>query len=123
VRGLCGAHIGTHGNEHADVAGQPREYCADRKAAGGGPTQEHTQREKQNDPDDGDGGVLAIQVRLGARLDCRRDFLHPLVAGGLRQNPAHGNDAVKDCHNTGCNCQPQRTVKGHEAVSEGGLCY
>ena len=106
MRRLRGAHIGAHGDEHADVAGQSGEDGAHGEAAGGGPVQRQTQGHEQNDADDGDGGVLPVQVSLGARLNRRGDFLHARIAGRLRQNPAYRNDAVEDCNNTGCNRQP-----------------
>ena len=40
--------------------------------------------------------VLAAQVGAGAFLDRRGDLLHPLVAGGLRDDPARGHYAVND---------------------------
>ena len=106
MRGLRGAHVGAHRDEHADIAGEPRENGAHREAAGRGPAQSQTQRDEQDDPDDGDGGVLPIQIGLGAGLNRRGDFLHARIARGLRQNPAHRNDAVEDRNNASCNRQP-----------------
>ncbi len=68
---LCGAHVGFHRDVHADVASQAREDRADGKAQGCGPAQtRHEQDDQEQDhPHDGDGAVLAVQVRLGALLD------------------------------------------------------
>src|ERR1700722_140639 len=106
MSGLRRAHVGAHRDEHADVACESGENGADGEAARGGPAQRETQGDEQDDSDNGDGGILPIQIRLGARLNRRGDFLHARIARGLSQNPAHRNDAVEDRNNTCCNRQP-----------------
>ena len=86
--GLRGAHVGAHRDVHADVAGQAREHRADREAARGRPAEREADDHEQHDADDGDGGVLAVEVGLGAGLDRRGDLLHARIAGRLRQDPA-----------------------------------
>ena len=83
VGGLRGAHVGAHRDVHADVAGQPGEHRADGEADGGGYTDEDPDDHQQHDPGHADGGVLPVQVGLGAFLNCGGDFLHAVVAGGL----------------------------------------
>ena len=94
--GLRGAHVGAHRDVHADVARRAGENGADGEAAGGGPAEGQAERDEEHDADDGDGGVLAVEVGAGARLDRRGDLLHAGVAGRLRQDPAHRDGAVED---------------------------
>ncbi len=98
--GLSGAHIGAHGDEHADVTGEPGEDGPRGKAAGSGPAQSKSENDEEDHADDGDGAVLAIQVRPGAGLNGGGDLLHPSVAGGLRQDPADGYQSVENRYHT-----------------------
>ncbi len=51
---------------------------------------------KKYDADQGDGRVLPVHVGGRALLDRRGDLLHPFVAGGKREDPAHRPGAVED---------------------------
>jgi hypothetical protein len=95
--GLGGTHVGAHRDVHADVAGQSGEHRADGEPDGGGQTQEGSDQEAENDADDGDGGVLAVQVGRGAFLNRGGDLLHALRAGGLGEDPLHRDGAVDEC--------------------------
>jgi hypothetical protein len=52
------------------------------------------EQHEQDAADNGDGGVLAVEVGLGALLNGRGDFLHACIAGGLAENPLDGNRPV-----------------------------
>ena len=62
--------------------------------------------DEQHDADDGDGGVLAVEIRLGAGLDGRRDFLHARVARGQLENRHHREHAVQNGDYAGADRQP-----------------
>ncbi len=120
VRRLRGAHIGAHRDEHADVACEAREEGAHRKAAGRGPAEGYPQDNEQDDAHECDRAVLAIQIGACAGLNRGRDFLHARIAGRLREDPANGNGAVRDCKDSGSDCQEQDVIEGHFAVSGSG---
>ena len=86
MRGLRGAHVRAHRNVHANVAGESRGDRADREAPCQHPIRCDSQHDEQQHADDRDGRVLAVQVGLGAGLDCSRNFLHACVAGIDSQN-------------------------------------
>ena len=113
ARGMRRAHVGAHRDVHADVAGETGEDRADREAAGGRPAERETEDHEEHDADDGDRRVLAVEIRSGALLDGGGDFLHPGVAGGLREDPACGDDAVKDRNHARADREPQREISGH----------
>jgi len=96
--GLSGAHIGAHGNEHADEAGKAGQYGADGEADGGLPAQRRHKANdyKQHDAYDGDSAVLAAQIGAGAFLHGGRDRLHFVIPGILLENPAGGVQPVND---------------------------
>ncbi len=78
--GLGDTRVGAYRDVHADVAGRAREDAADREAAGDGDVLDEDERHEQHHADDGDGGVLTIQIGASAFLDRARDALHPLVS-------------------------------------------
>ena len=55
--------------------------------------------DEQYDADNADRRVLAVQVRLRARLDGRGDLLHAGIAGRLRENLVDPDDAEDDGRN------------------------
>ena len=69
--------------------------------------------DEQHHADDGDGGVLPVEVGLGAGLDGRRDLLHACVAGGQLQNRHHREHAVQNGDHAGANRQPQPRRGNH----------
>ncbi len=50
--------------------------------------------EQQHDARHADGGVLPVQIGLGAFLDGAGDFPHAVVAGRLGQDPFDGQHAI-----------------------------
>jgi len=56
--------------------------------------QNEEQNDGQDNADDTDGGVLTIEIGLGAFLDGGSDFAHAVVAVRQGQNPLDGPDAV-----------------------------
>ena len=80
-RGLGGAHIGTDRHVHADEAGQPRQYRADRKSNCDEPAEEVANDEKDDDADDRDRGVLPLEIGLRALAHRRGYLLHLGTAG------------------------------------------
>ena len=79
-RGLGGAHIGAHGDVHADEAGGARKHRADEEPERHQPAEEVREDEKDHDADDADRGVLALEIGLRAFAHRGRDLLHPRVA-------------------------------------------
>ncbi len=94
--GLGGAHVRAYRDVHADEAGQAGEKRADRKADRGFPGLEaETNQEEQDDADQGNGRVLAVQVGLSAFLHGRSDFLHAGVASRFGGDPAIGKQPIQ----------------------------
>jgi hypothetical protein len=93
--GFGDSRVGPHRNVHADVAGRAGEDAADREADRHGDVLHEDQRDEQHDADAGDRRVLAVQVGARARLDRRRDALHPLVAGRERQQRPRREGSVQ----------------------------
>ena len=58
--------------------------------------EEHPDKNEENDADEADGAVLAVEVSRGALLDRGGDFAHAVVAGGFPQNPENRHHAVQD---------------------------
>jgi hypothetical protein len=96
VRRLGGAHVRAHRNVHSDVTGKPGQNRTDRETAGSRAPQRPPDDDEQQDTDDADGQVLAVEVRLRTGLNGGGDLAHPVVARPLFQDPADGNDAVDD---------------------------
>ncbi len=65
-RGLRGAHVGAHRHVHADEAGHAREHRADQEADADQPAEQIADDQEDHDADDGDGGVLALEIGLRA---------------------------------------------------------
>ena len=91
-----GAHVGAHRDVHADVPGDARQDCADDEADGDLHTERGAQDDGDDDADDADGGVLAIQIGVGAFLNGGGDLLHARVAGRLRDDAGDGEYAVEN---------------------------
>ncbi len=73
------------------------------------PIVENRSEEKEDDDghdnaDDGDGGVLTLQIGLRAFLNGAGDFLHFFVAGASAENLSAGDDAVDDGKQSQQNC-------------------
>ncbi len=97
---LGDARVGAHRRVHADVAGDGREHGADDEAERDLPAEvvrpdaRDEQQRRDDDGDDADRAVLAVEVCRGTLLDRRLDLAHPLVAGRLLQHPAREVRAV-----------------------------
>ena len=83
---------------HPDEAGGRGEDRADQEADRGSPAElvVEAEQEERDDRDDRDRRVLLAEVRRGALLHGAGDLLHPLVAGGLLEQPPGQIDAVRD---------------------------
>ncbi len=101
ARGFRGAHVGAHRDVHADDAAGAGEHGADEKAPGGRPAQARHEADDQEEDhaDDGDGLVLAPQIRDRAFAHRRGDLAHARVAIGQAQDPADLPDPVDDGEN------------------------
>ena len=64
-----------------------------------------------------DRHVLAVEVRLGAGLDRGGDFAHPVVAGGLLQNPADRYETVDDRSGRADERENEAVGVGHGVLS------
>jgi len=51
---------------------------------------------KDHHANDGDGGVLPVQIGAGAFLNRRCNFLHPGIAGPCRKDRPAGNDPIQN---------------------------
>ena len=80
-RRLRGAHIGAHGDVHADEAGGAGQQRAEQEAEGHPPAEQDHKQHENAAADIGDGRVLALQIGLRAFGDGAGDFLHLLRAG------------------------------------------
>ena len=79
--GLRCAHVGPHRNVHADIAGKAGQYRADEEShADQGPEQQPC-GEKDDDADDRDRAILAIEVSLRAFADGSGNLLHARRSG------------------------------------------
>ena len=96
ARGFGGAHIGAHAEHtcrHSRPA--PDRHRADQEAQRDLPAQEEAGEREDHHADDGDGGVLAVEIGGGAFLDGRGDFLHAGVAGRQAQHRTDGPKAIE----------------------------
>ncbi len=118
LRRFGGADVGTDGYEHADVAGEGREHCADRETDRGRPVEREAEHEEQYDANHADRRVLAVHVGGRAFLDRLGNFLHARVARRLFQDPPGGYEAVKHCQRAGAHRQPQCEFVTHQIVSQ-----
>ena len=72
--GLGGADIGAHGDVHADIAGGAAQHRADDEADGDIHPQSEGEDHGDDDPHDGDGRILPVEIGAGAFLNCRGDL-------------------------------------------------
>ena len=93
--GLGGADVGPDRDVHADEARGAREQGADSEAAGLDGAEEEEDQSRDGDADDGDRGVLAAEIGVGALLDGGGDRDHALIAGRGFQHLEAGEDAVE----------------------------
>src|SRR6266849_10889048 len=93
---LRGAHVGANRDIHSDIAGRPRQDRTERESPSGRPseTRNEADHQEQDYADDAEGGVLAVQVGHGARLNSLRDLAHAVVASRLLQDPGYLPAAV-----------------------------
>ena len=105
-RRLRGAHIGADRDVHADEARRSGQDRADRKTDRDQPAEEIADDEEDHDADNGDGGVLPLQIGLRALAHRGGDLLHLLVAGVGRQHRARRPDGVDDRQSTAQNDEP-----------------
>ena len=68
---------------------------------------------EQHHADDGDRGVLPVEVGLGAGLDGRRDVLHARIARRQLENGHHREHAVQNGDYASANRQPQPRRGNH----------
>ncbi len=106
-RRLGGANIGAHRDVHADEAGQAREDRADQEADRDQASEEVPDDQEDHDPDDRDGGVLALEIGLCALTHGARDFLHTRIAGIGREHGAGRPNGVDDCEHAAEDDQPE----------------
>ncbi len=85
--GFGGAHIGAHRDVHADEARCAREQGADGETDGSLPAERNENGDEQHHADDGDGGILPLQVGGGAFLYRSGDALHLCATGRFAQYP------------------------------------
>ena len=113
--GLSGSDVGFHRDVHADITGQPRQDCADGESECGhaAQTRYEENQQEQDDADDTNGGVLAIEVSLCTLLDSGRDRLHFRVACIQTENPSAGYDAVNHGERPADQSEPDRGVRGN----------
>ena len=108
--GFGGTHIGAHRHVHADVTGEARQDGADGESRCRGAAQCDPDQHEQHRADNGDGGVLAVQVRLCTGLNCCSDFTHAVIAVRLRKDPADRHHAV-DERGDGANQRKDQTIR------------
>ena len=95
-RGLRGADIGPNRDVHPDEARNARKDRADRKADRDAHAKEICDDDKEHYADDGDGRVLAAQIRLRTLGDRPGDLLHALRAGIPLHHVVDGPEAIGD---------------------------
>ena len=88
------AQVGFHRDVHADEAGNARQDGPDHEAHRAERAEEHGHQYGDHDADDGDGGVLPLQIGLRAFLNGPCDFLHFGVARICPEYLATGDEAV-----------------------------
>ena len=91
-----GAKVGANRDVHAHVAGGGREHGADDVQRGGLPVDRQADHDRDDDADDRDDRVLAVQVGGGALLDGGGDLFHALVARRHAQDEADQDDGEHD---------------------------
>ena len=96
ARGFGRAHVRAHRHVHPDVSRKAGEDRSDGESTRGGAPQRPPDDDEQEQADDTDRQVLAIEVGLRAGLDGSGDLAHPVVAGGLRHDPSDRHDAIGD---------------------------
>ncbi len=92
--GFGGTNIGANVDVHADEPCGTREHRANGKASRCQRLKEDRDEHEQHHANQRDGAVLASQIGRGAGFDRRSDFTHPVVTGGLRNDPAARHQAV-----------------------------
>ena len=101
--------------------GGARQNGADGEADGDQPAEEIADDEEDHDADDGDGGVLPLEIGLRALADRGGDLLHLFAAGIGRQHRARGPDGVNDSQHAAKYDEPQgihgspRSIGGPES--------
>ena len=123
---LGDARVGAHRDVHADVARDGREHGADDEAERDLPAEVvrpdagDQQDRGDDDGDDADGAVLAVEVGGRTLLDRRLDLAHALVAGRLSQHPAREVRAVG--HGQQATDQGEEHVVLHQERLHNRLC-
>ena len=79
--------------------------------------------DEQHHADDGDGGVLAIEVSLRTGLDGRCDVLHARIARGQLENRHHREHAVQNGDYAGADRQPQPRRGNHAELLRKSATY
>jgi hypothetical protein len=105
MRRFRGADVGAHGDVHADETGRAGEDGTNGETDGGVDVQEDGNQRKQDHADHADGGVLSLQVGLGAFLYRSRYFPHAVITGGLGKYPLNGQSAVDQCADRAGQCK------------------
>ena len=79
---------------HADVSRRAGHDGANGETDCGAGPERYPEHDAEHHPDDADGGVLAVQVGLGAFLNGAGDLFHALVAFRLGEDPFHRHEPV-----------------------------
>ena len=111
-RRLGSAHVGAHGDVHADIAGRAGQYRADDEADADAPAEHRPEDHRDHHADDRDGPVLAVEVGAGAGLHRVGDFPHAFGTGVGREHRSAGMDTVEQRHGAAGDDKPQ--LSGHE---------
>ena len=133
---LRGPGVRAHGHVHPDEAGGRRKHRSDQEPERGPPTElvVDAEQDERHHGDDRDRRVLLAQVRRSAFLHGRRDLPHPLVAGGLLEQPPgqvepvrHGHGSADEAEEHGMMHEPihpfrSLTKSSAEVLRRGRLC-
>ena len=85
------AHVRDHGDPHSNITRRERANCSEQKPHRGRKVPEGPKKDENHNGNRSNRQNLAIQVRLGALLDCSRDLAHPVVSGWRTQNLSNEN--------------------------------
>ena len=101
-------HVRAYRDIHADEARDAGKNRADREPGGHQPAEEIADDQEDHGADNGDGRILAPQIRLRALTDRRGDLLHAAGACICRHHRLRRPDAVRDCRKAAKYDQPHR---------------
>ncbi len=105
-RRLGDTHIGAHRDVHANEPGSAREHGPDQKADRRIDAEQQPGNDKDDDADNGNGCVLALEIGGGAFADRSGNLLHAGTAGIGGQKRTRCHDAIDDRQDATGNNQP-----------------